>query len=559
MSNERDSSPSFEPSEKVVLEQAIRDLTGLLALPTLWAGRDGLTVLQVMIEAAERIVPLGFAFAQTYLHTDKPLLELLRVQGRYVDEHDVHAWRTIAAGWGMPSLPDGRPTPCDTPLGRLRVIRISMGYGTFGGKIWFGSFDPGFPSFTQMAFLRAATSLAATGLQAARANYEREQASRAKDEFLAMLGHELRNPLAPITTALELLKLRESGGLPREYQIIERQARHLSRLVDDLLDVTRITRGKIELRREVVDLKLVLSRALEDTGLLFAEQQHTLDVALPEESVWVYGDAVRLAQVFSNLLTNAAKYTDPEGHVKVRLYASGAVSRVSVQDNGTGISPDLLPRLFNSFEQGSATIERSKGGLGIGLALVKNFVELHGGSVTVASDGVGKGAEFTVVLPVLSSARLPQAPVSAGPEQEARSGIHATRILLVDDNADALNSISQYLSYRGHDVRATGDPVEALSIAAEFQPEVAVLDIGLPVLDGYALAGELRKRADTRGMRLIALTGYGQAKDAEKSLAVGFDVHLVKPVQLVELDRAIAGRHPAQDRTDDAMPGKVSP
>ncbi|HEV2612623.1 MAG TPA: ATP-binding protein [Noviherbaspirillum sp.] len=535
----------MEPSEKVILEQAIRDLTGLLALPTLWAGRDGLTVLQVMIEAAERIVPLGFAFAQTYLHTDKPLLEMLRVQGRYVGEPDIHAWRSLAAGWGTSSLPDGRPTLCDTPLGQLRVIRISMGYGTYGGKIWFGSFDPGFPGFTQLAFLRAASSLAATGLQAARANYEREQASRAKDEFLAMLGHELRNPLAPITTALELLKLRESGGLPREYHIIERQARHLSRLVDDLLDVTRITRGKIELRREVVDLKLVLARALEDTGLLFVEQQHALDVELPEESVWVYGDAVRLAQVFSNLLTNAAKYTDPGGHVKVRLQAGGLVSRVSVQDNGSGISPDLLPRLFNSFEQGSATIERSKGGLGIGLALVKNFVELHGGSVTVASDGVGKGSEFTVILPVLSNDRQPQAPISTGPGHEAGSGTRAARILLVDDNADALNSISQYLSYRGHDVRATGDPIEALSIAADFHPEVAVLDIGLPVMDGYALAGELRKRAETRGMRLIALTGYGQAKDAEKSLAEGFDVHLVKPVQLVELDRAIAERHPA--------------
>lgn len=521
-----------------VSAQTIRDLMGLLALPALWAGRDAETVLRITVEASERMVPLAFTFVQARLHTEKPPINLLRVEGQYIEDEKAKLWQGLIDNWNSAPTPDGRAVEIETPLGVLQVFRLSMGFGTFGGKIWFGSSDPSFPSFTQSAFLRAATSLATTGLQAARANSDREQASRAKDEFLAMLGHELRNPLAPITTALELLKLRSSEGFPRELQVIERQARHLSRLVDDLLDVTRITRGKVELRREPLDLKQVLARALEDTQQLFEQQRHSLILDLPGQPIWVFGDAVRLTQVFSNLLTNAGKYTDPGGRIEVTVATSGTQSSIVIRDNGHGISSALLPRLFTIFEQGNTTIDRGKGGLGIGLALVKNFVELHGGSVTASSEGVGQGAEFTVKLPLFENEDRPQEAFNLQPL--ASAPFKCRRILLVDDNVDALTEVTQYLKQRGHNVQSTSDPVEALRIAPSFLPEVAVLDIGLPVLDGYALAKELRKQGNLQKMPLIALTGYGQPKDVEKSWQSGFNAHLVKPVLLSDLDRAIA-------------------
>jgi signal transduction histidine kinase/CheY-like chemotaxis protein len=522
-------------------DQAIRDLMGLLALPALWAGRDGETILQIMIEAAERIVPLRFAYAQAALLPEQPQYGLLRTDGAYVNGMELAAWGAATAAWSDARHgPEGRVFTATTPLGEMRIIRLSMGYGSYGGKIWFGSTDPAFPTANQAAFLRAAASLAATGLQAARASYEREQASRAKDEFLAMLGHELRNPLAPILTALELFKLRNNGLLSREHKIIERQAKHLSRLVDDLLDVTRITRGKVELRKEPANLREILARAIEDTGPLLEDRHHTLTIDFPDNDVHVFGDATRLVQIFSNLLTNAAKYTDPGGTIAVLTSVGDGRVSISIRDNGIGISPQVFPRLFKIFEQGAATIDRSKGGLGIGLALVKNFVELHGGSVTARSAGTGYGSEFTVTLPLL---KHPANAITASPPVRKKSP-EPLRVLLVDDNIDALESTNEYLRERGHAVRATSDPLDALKIAGEFRPEVALLDIGLPVMDGYTLASELRHRFPALELRLIALTGYGQAKDRERTRLAGFDVHLVKPVLLQDLDAALAGRAP---------------
>lgn len=531
-------SPSTGSTDGTSQSRGIRDLMGLLALPTLWAGRDGETVLQITMEAAERIVPLCFAYAQTTLLPDHPRYHLLRVAGKYVSGEKVAEWEAAAQIWTTVRIPDGRAFVSVTPLQEMRIIRLSMGYGPYGGKVWFGSLAPDFPTSNQLAFLRAATSLAANGLQAARADYEKELASRAKDEFLAMLGHELRNPLAPIVTALELLKLKNEGELQQEHQIIERQAKHLSRLVDDLLDVTRITRGKIELRKEPTELREVVARAIEDTRPLLEERCHLLTANLPDNEVWVFGDPVRLAQVFSNLLTNAAKYTDPGGKIAVSMHADETQASVIVRDNGSGISTELFPRLFKIFEQGVATIDRSKGGLGIGLALVKNFVDLHGGTVTGRSEGVGQGSEFTVRLPMLNHS---VAMASIKPPECAKLP-SALRVLVVDDNIDALESIKHYLSLRGDQVRATSDPLEALSIADEFVPEVAVLDIGLPVMDGYTLASNLRAKYGSHELRLIALTGYGQKKDFEQSQAAGFDVHLVKPVLLQDLDAAMGRR-----------------
>ncbi len=529
---------NMEPDLRVgsVDERSIRDLMGLLALPAMWAGRDGQSILQITIEAAERIVPIRFAMASIDLLPDTPRHCVLRLDGRNVDEPERLAWEAAASQWEQTRLPDGRVHRLATPRQPMRVVRLSMGYGTFGGNIWFGSDREDFPTTSQLAFLRAAASLATTGVQTARADFEREQASRAKDEFLAMLGHELRNPLAPIITVLDLVKLRNKGQpLPREHVIIERQAKHLSRLLDDLLDVTRIIRGKVELKREPLDLTHLLDRAIEASGALFHERGHTLDARLPEQAVWVFGDPTRLMQVFANLLSNAAKYTDRGGRIEVTMETSGQQVCIFVRDNGSGISPALFPKLFNIFEQGSATIDRAKGGLGIGLALVKSFVELHEGSVTASSAGIGCGSTFKVTLPLLEQ------PAVAPPAGDAVPGVPpaAVRVLVVDDNIDALESLRDYLAHQGHEVATASESLQALHLAERFQPDVAVLDIGLPGMDGYALARALRAAFPAQRLRLVALTGYGQTKDFQRSKQAGFEIHLVKPVALEALDAAI--------------------
>jgi signal transduction histidine kinase/CheY-like chemotaxis protein len=518
-------------------DRNIRDLMGLLALPALWAGRDGQTILQITIEAAERIVPMRFAMANVQLLPDTPRHHVLRLDGEYIYESERCDWEAVVGEWEQTRLPDGRVHQLSTPLGPMRVVRLSMGYGTVGGAIWFGCDSGDFPKAPHLAFLSAAASLATTGVQTARVDYEREQASRAKDEFLAMLGHELRNPLAPIITVMDLLRLRSKGEeLPREHLIIERQAKHLSRLLDDLLDATRIIRGKVELKPEPLDLTGLVTRAIEAAGSLFDERGHTLKVALPERAVWVFGDPTRLMQVFANLLSNAAKYTDRGGRVEIKMDASERQVKVTVQDNGSGISPALYPKLFKIFEQGTATIDRAKGGLGIGLALVKTFVELHQGSVTAHSEGIGCGSTFKVTLPLLSQPDERPAVLDIPAEATGPSA----RILVVDDNIDALESLRDYLAHQGHDVMAISEPLQAVRTAEQFRPTIAVLDIGLPGMDGYALAQALRRSFPADQLRLVALTGYGQTKDFERSKDAGFDTHLVKPVSLEALDAAIA-------------------
>lgn len=537
--------PISERLDNASADRSLRDLMGLLALPALWAGRDGAAILQITIEAVERIVPMRFIMVDVKLLPDTPAHRVLRLDGQYIDAPGRADWEIAASKWEQTRLPDGRVHLLLTPQQPMRVVRLSMGYGKFGGNIWFGSDRHDFPSEPHLAFLRAAASLATTGLQTARADHEREQASRAKDEFLAMLGHELRNPLAPIITVMDLLRLRSKGQeLSREHQIIERQAKHLSNLLDDLLDATRIIQGKVELKREPLELSQVIQRTVETTESLFQERGHRLTIRLPEQAVWVYGDPTRLTQVFANLLSNAAKYTDRGGQVEITMQTTESQVSVTVQDNGSGISPTLFPRLFNLFEQGAATIDRGKGGLGIGLALVKNFVEMHEGSVTARSEGIGCGSAFTVSLPRLS---LPNS-LQSLPDLTPVAGGSARRILLVDDNVDALESLRDYLAHHGHEVIATSEPLQALQLSKTFRPEVAVLDIGLPGMDGYDLAAALRGRFSKDELRLVALTGYGQIKDFERSKSAGFDMHLVKPVSLEALDAAIAGSYRAAEQ-----------
>jgi PAS domain S-box-containing protein len=359
-----------------------------------------------------------------------------------------------------------------------------------------------------------------------------EEANRAKDEFLAMLGHELRNPMAPILTALQLMKLR-SGAPSREQEIIERQVRYMTTLVDDLLDVSRITRGKIELARTPVDLRAVIANAVEVASPLLEQRTHHLEISAPFEPLTVLGDEARLTQVFSNLLTNAAKYTPPGGYIAVRFDQGPQQVAVCVTDDGVGIDATLLPRIFELFVQGHQGVERSAGGLGLGLTLVKALVEYHGGSVVAESGGPGNGSTFTVRLPLADAAQVAE---SSPARSTSRLALVARprRILLVDDNADAREMLVEALSLVGHEVRSAPGPVEALELVRTYTPEVAVLDIGLPVMDGYELAARLAEQL-TETPWLIALTGYGQPQDQARSAGAGFSAHLVKPIDVRHL------------------------
>ena len=361
-----------------------------------------------------------------------------------------------------------------------------------------------------------------------------EAANRAKDEFLAMLGHELRNPLAPIMTALQLLKLRGVEAAERERAIIERQMRHVVTLVDDLLDVSRITRGKVQVRRTFVQLADVVAKAIEMASPLLEQQRHELRVEVPRADLGVLGDPGRLAQVVANLLTNAAKYTEPGGLVQVSAERDDGEVVLRVRDTGVGIAPEMLPRVFDLFVQEGQSLARSRGGLGLGLTIVRSLVSLHGGTVTAHSDGDGRGATFTI--------RLPHVPAPAGrgvdvPGADAALDLPAVRprVLVVDDNVDAAVLLADMLSDAGCTTRAVYDGPTALEAAVAFEPDVALLDIGLPVMDGYELARRLAAHPRLTGVRLVAVTGYGQPEDRERTRDAGFHAHLVKPVDLVHL------------------------
>ena len=358
------------------------------------------------------------------------------------------------------------------------------------------------------------------------ARAEAERAVRAKDEFLAMLGHELRNPLAPIVTALELIKRRQPST--RELEVVERQVQHVVRLVDDLLDVSRITRGKIELKKEPVELGRVIAEGVEIASPLYEERRHLLDVDVAPSGLLVEGDETRLAQVVANLLTNAAKYTPPGGRVTVSAAREGNELVVRVEDNGIGISAELLPRVFELFVQGDRPVDRAEGGLGLGLALVRSLVQLHGGSVTATSAGVARGSEFVVRLPALDGGR---AAARAADGARTPRTVTPRRVLIVDDNEDAAEMLAEMLRVEGHVTRVAYDGPSALQLVADgFRPELAILDIGLPVMDGYELAVKLRQSLAGAAPKMVALTGYGQEHDRARSARAGFALHLVKPV-----------------------------
>ena len=367
------------------------------------------------------------------------------------------------------------------------------------------------------------------------AKLQAELANRAKDEFLAMLGHELRNPLAPITTALELMALRSQGQFQRERAVIERQLEHVTRLVDDLLDVSRITRGGVELHRETVDLADTVVKALEQASPLLEEKKHELITTVPR-GILVNGDPMRLSQIVTNLVTNAAKYTKAGGQISIAIERDGDDAKIRVRDNGVGISPEILPRVFETFYQVRQSIDRSRGGLGLGLAIVRSLARAHGGEATATSNGLGAGSEFVITLPALDGRSIPRA---TGTPISGFRPLRPEKILLVDDNQDAISLLADALADRGFQTYVAHDAPSALVLAVKVKPQIALLDIGLPVMDGYELARRLHETDGLGDVQLVAITGYGHATDIAKSKAAGFAAHLVKPIGIDDVQAVI--------------------
>jgi signal transduction histidine kinase len=373
-----------------------------------------------------------------------------------------------------------------------------------------------------------------------RAEEALKEADRRKDEFLAMLGHELRNPLAPILNAVQVLQLQKGGNSVQQkaQAIIKRQVGQLTHLVDDLMDVSRITSGRIQLRRERIDVSSIVERAVETARPLIDQRQHELTVSLPPDPIWLNADSTRIEQIVTNLLTNAIKYTDEGGHIWLAVQQEGDRVMLRVRDTGLGITPAFLPHVFDLFTQAERSTDRSQGGLGIGLALVKRLVEMHEGTIGVSST-FGEGSEFVVSLAVDLPMVLSQK-TQPPPTEIAKPPSAALRVLVVDDNLDAATALELLLQASGHLVRLAHTGPTGLAAALDFRPDVVLLDIGLPELDGWQVAKRLRQQPILHDIVLVAMTGYGQNTDRQRSQKAGFDHHFVKPVDFGELRQILA-------------------
>jgi signal transduction histidine kinase/CheY-like chemotaxis protein len=369
--------------------------------------------------------------------------------------------------------------------------------------------------------------------EAARA--EAERANQTKDQFLAVLGHELRNPLAPALTALELMRTRNPEVFKREREVLERQVLHMTRLVNDLLDVSRLARGKVELDRRRFELREAADRAVDMVQPLVAQKRHSLTVSVAARGLVIDGDIDRIVQILSNLLTNAAKYTPPESRIALTASASRGEVRIACEDNGDGVPAELAAKLFDRFAQGPQPLDRREGGLGLGLALARSFAELHGGTVSLEAAQNGTGSRFVVTLP-LSADSNDAVPTR---QADAASAGISRRVLLVEDNEDAREMLRAALEGAGHVVATAASGSEALALTTDFQPDIGILDIGLPGMNGYELARLLRE--SHAAIRLIALTGYGQVTDADAARRAGFDAHCAKPVTTAALRGLIDG------------------
>ncbi len=398
--------------------------------------------------------------------------------------------------------------------------------------------------------LEARVAARTAALQARTA--ELQEADTRKDEFLAMLAHELRNPLAPIRTAAQLLRLEKLAEpqRARARDVIERQVEHLVRLIDDLLDVSRITRGMITLRREPVVIQAIVACAVETMRPAIDAHRHELTLDLPEAAITVEADQTRLVQVIGNLLHNAAKFTNAGGRIVLTVRRENGLVVIRVRDTGIGIPEALLPKVFELFTRVHAQTEAVQGGLGIGLALVRRLAEMHGGTVEAQSDGANLGAEFVVRLPLVATDAAPALTPLTGPPSIAV--VESRRILIADDNHDAAESLATLLALQGHDVRLAWDGIEALAVANEFRPHVVLLDLGMPRMDGYETARQMRRRPWGQHATLVALTGWGQQQDRQRTTEAGFDAHLVKPVTDVDLFHALGATDRREPKADAA-------
>ena len=541
------SATGLEPTLNALARSSLSGFADLVSLDLLEPTGFRRALVAAADAMHEPLVRANYAFAP---NSAEPALHIRRAreEGRpvWLRELGADEMNALASGSGHRALME--------KVGLRSLISVPIGTGaTFVGVITFAlargrrRYEAGdvavCEELTRMISIAADNSRLSRErielLQQAQAARERaESANQAKDEFLAMLGHELRNPLAPILTAVQLMKLRGDTDSERERVIIERQAQHMVRLVDDLLDVARIARGKVQLRETAVDLRAVVHKAVEITSPLLEQKQHHLTLDLPSEPLRVFGDEARLSQVFANLLSNAARYTPDQGEIKLHATHEGNAIVVRVVDNGSGISADMLPRVFELFMQAPQRSDRPEGGLGLGLTLVRNIVALHRGEVSAHSDGPGHGSEFVVRLPEMQDA-------SESPEPTKRDSVpgvsRRARVLIVDDNTDAAELLEALLQRRGYVTSIAFDGPSAIDAARSFQPELAILDIGLPVMDGYELATQLRSLLAPNSPRLIALTGYGQEHDRQRSLEAGFAAHIVKPVDAEMLFEALAG------------------
>jgi signal transduction histidine kinase/ActR/RegA family two-component response regulator len=502
------------------LHRCIRDLATLNALPAMCIGRTPEDTLDIVMDALP--TALSCELIHLRLHDGRSRASL----------HGVPL-----EGTGLAALtaacarePDAAGVIAIEQPERMWCLAVDVPIGSARGELIAGKSTP-LDLELDRVLVRCAANLVGTTLETA---HVLEGAKR-KDEFLAMLGHELRNPLAPILTAVELL------GDTRERDVIGRHTRHLARLVDDLLDISRVERGHIELRHESVALNAVLDGALELASHAITRYGHVLVVGRPTD-ILLKGDPVRLAQVFGNILTNAAKFTPPGGRLELSTARSGDRVRVTVADNGRGIERAELERIFEPFVQIHRVTDAARGGLGLGLAIVRTLVERHGGSVVAESAGPGTGTAFTVELPILSAsseqAATPASPPSAPSVRSARRG---TRVLIVDDNIDVAELLSDALTLAGFETNIAHDAQSAIARWRSFSPHAGVLDVGLPDSDGYELARTLRAEHG-RTPTLIAATGYGQQSDRRRAADAGFDCHLVKPVSVQDIVRELDAR-----------------
>ena len=545
-------------SEKEQAQEALRESNARLWLLADTANRllkeaDGLGHMGNVHQQIARHLGLEVCLGYLY-HDDAKCLELTTHEG--LTPERLESLRRLSPGEGVAGMamldrarhmadaltPSLHVGPDAAPELRLTayVCYPLLAQGRVLGTLTFATREPRTFSEGELSLLQGICDQVAVALERERLISALREADRRKDEFLAMLAHELRNPLAPVRTALEVFRKRglHDEILERSMASAERQVTHMTRLVDDLLDVSRITRGKVEIKPTPVLLSDIVEGATQACESFITQRRHTLSVSMPAEPVMLNVDPTRMTQVVANLLHNAAKYTPEQGRLELSAQSNGGELVLRVRDNGVGLKPDMLSRVFDLFVQVDPTSDRAQGGLGLGLTLVRSLVEMHGGSVSAQSEGLARGSEFTVRLPLpkgLDATPLPSLLQSAA----SASTLSPLHILLVEDNTDIRETLRDLLELHGHRVAEAGDGRAAVELVLSLRPQVALVDIGLPEMDGYTVAERVRASAGGAGTRLVALTGYGHPEDRKRALEAGFDAHLVKPVSSDDLSQVL--------------------